>query len=65
MLERTTRPPGAARQGPPPRPNGRQTQATQSSLRLRSTLWGSVTLVLIGFLGWLIFWANETGAMLP
>jgi hypothetical protein len=65
MPERTTRASGADGQITPPRPEGRRRQATKRSLYLRSTIWGAVTLSLIVFLGWFIFWANEAGGMLP
>lgn len=65
MLERTTRAPGANGEATPPRPDGRRTQATKRSLYFRSMIWGAVALFLIAFLGWFIFWSNETGGMLP
>lgn len=76
MMERSTRASPAratdARQtsshrAPEPalRPDDRRTQATKRSLSMRSTLWGALTLVLIAFLAWFVFWANETGGMLP
>lgn len=71
MAERSTRASASREPSSPespdaaPRPDGRERQATKRSMSMRRTLWGSLTLVLIAFLAWFVFWANEAGGMLP
>ncbi len=60
MIGHNTRISGALSPG-----EGRRRKTVTRRLHLRSTLWGGVSVALIGFLAWLVLWSNETGGLLP